>query len=136
MKNSTGPTHDQLQAECWTEAWNHCVKYAPHMLRRFFSVPNSAVGFLGRNKAKQLVSCGLLAGVWDMPVYDDVGATHWIEFKVYGDRISDDQKKFRTAMLPLGNQFFYEVRSVERFLTIFVSIVNRNVEILKGFEYK
>jgi hypothetical protein len=129
-------THDQLQAECWTMAWNHCVKNAPHMLRRFFSVPNSAVGFLGRKKAKQLQSCGLLAGVWDMPVYDDVGATHWIEFKVGSDQVSDDQKKFMTAMLPLGNQFFYEVRDTEQFFTIFTAIVNRNVEILKRLEYK
>lgn len=129
-------THDQLQSACWTQAWNYCVKYAPHMLRRFFSVPNSAAGFLGRNKAKQLVSCGLLAGVWDMPVYDAAGATHWIEFKVGDDRISPAQKKFRTAMLPLGNQFFYEVRDVEVFFTIFVAIVDRNIETLNSFMYK
>lgn len=106
------------------------------MLRRFFSVPNSAVGFLGRNKAKQLQACGLLAGVWDMPVYDAAGATHWIEFKVGTDTVSSAQKQFKEAMAALGNQFFYVVKDVNTFFTIFVAIVNRNVEILKGLEYK
>lgn len=128
-------THDQLQSGCWEKAWNYAVTKAPHMLRRFFSVPNSAIGFVGENKARQLVACGLLAGVWDMVVFDDAGACHWIEFKVDGDRISPAQKKFRKAMLPLENNFFYEVREVDKFFMIFVAIVERDFEILNKLMY-
>jgi hypothetical protein len=124
-------THDQLQAKCHAWAWNECVKKWPHMLRRYFSVPNSATGFMGRVKAQQMVALGLVAGVWDMPVYDDRGATHWLEFKVGGDRISDSQWKFYFAMHPLGNQFFYTISDFETFCTIFTAIVENNYESLQ-----
>lgn len=124
-------THDQLQAACWAWAWRTCVTDWPHMLRRFFSVPNSAAGYLGKIKTGQLRACGLLPGVWDMPVYDDVGATHWIEFKIAGDEISADQWKFYYAMHPMGNQFFYEIRDFETFCAIFTAIVENNTGFLQ-----
>lgn len=133
--------HDQLQAACWAWAWQNSVKRWPHMLRRFFSIPNSATGFLGRNKAMQLRACGLLAGVWDMPIYDATGACHWVEFKVGKDRVqvgdaSDDQWKFYLAMQPLGKHFFYEVRDFESFCTIFTAIVEKNEGILVEMRVK
>lgn len=134
-------THDQLQAACWAWAWNAAVTQWPHMLYRFFSIPNSATGFLGRNKTMQLRACGLLAGVWDMPVYDAVGATHWLEFKVGKDTVAvgdptDAQWRFYLAMQPLGNQFFYEVRDFESFCTIFTAIAEKNTNILQSFQIK
>lgn len=129
-------THDQLQAACWAWAWQQSVKQWPWMLRRFFSIPNSATGFMGRNKTMQLRACGLLSGVWDMPVYDQRGATHWLEFKIGSDRVkvcdaNDDQWKFYLAMQPLGNQFFYEVRDFETFCIIFTAIAQNNQEALQ-----
>jgi hypothetical protein len=106
------------------------------MQYRFFSVPNSAVGFLGPKKAKQLQSCGLVAGVWDMPIFDSNGACHWIEFKVGKDTVSPAQKKFRTAMLPLGNQFFYVVHEdVNLFWEIFTNIAHMNIQSLLKLQY-
>jgi hypothetical protein len=123
-------THDQLQAACHAWAWNTY----PHMRRRYYSVPNSATGFMGRIKAQQQVALGLIAGVWDMPVYDDQGAAHWIEFKVDGDSISDSQWKFYRAMQPLGNQFFYEVREICNFQLIFGAIATNKQEILQKIQ--
>lgn len=129
-------THDQLQAQCWAWAWRACVQNWPHMLRRFFSVPNSAAGFLGPRKAGQMAACGMLAGVWDMPIYDDRGATHWVEFKVGKDKVSDAQKKFRTAMLPLGNQFFYVIHEdFNLFCRIFTAIVTKDDLTLQELSY-
>lgn len=106
------------------------------MLRRYFSVPNSSMGFMGMVKAKQLEACGAIAGVWDMPVFDDLGACHWIEFKVGADTVSKPQKKFMSSMLPLGNQFFYVVHeNVEVFICIFTAIVTKDDRTLKELMY-
>lgn len=123
-------THDQLQAACHAWAWNAY----PHMRRRYFSVPNSATGFMGRIKAQQLVALGLIAGVWDMPVIGSGGAVHWIEFKIDGDHISDSQWKFYNAVQPLGNHFFYEVREICKFQLIFEAIANNLQETLQKMQ--
>jgi len=130
-------THDQLQSECWEKAWNHAVTQAPHMLRRFFAIPNSSMGFLGMIKAKQLESCGALGGVWDMVAFGDEATIHWIEFKVGRDTISDAQKKFKAAILKSGGKnYFYEVRDVNTFCSIFTAIVELDFEILNKLMYK
>lgn len=130
-------THDQLQAACWAWAWRTSVQQWPHMLRRFFSVPNSAAGFLGPVKAGQMAACGMLAGVWDFQVFDDWGRVHWIEFKVGKDRVSDKQKLFRRAMIPIGTNFFYVVHDdIQKFQRIFTAIVTKEDVTLKELEYK
>lgn len=131
-------THDQLQSTCFLWAWNLSQSDGPypHMCYRFFSVPNSAAGYLGAKKAKQLQACGLVAGVWDMPIFDSYGACHWIEFKVGKDTVSLAQKKFRNAMLPLGNHFFYVVHEDPNiFSEIFTNIATDKIQSLLKFQY-
>ncbi len=91
---------------------------------------------MGMIKAKQLESCGALAGVWDFVVFDVDGNTHWLEFKIGKDKISAAQKKFRSALLPGGKNFFYEVRDESKFWHIFESIVERDFETLNKLIYR
>lgn len=142
QRNAAGQTHNQLQSECWKWA---CKAYHPFIYRRLITIPNDMhAGNIAR--WKQYEALGVTPGVWDsclnwfeqILMYDESGpfakrtipATHWFEFKVGTDELSNAQKKFRTTMLPLGHKF-YVVSEEEEFRTILISIVEPTLHIAK-----
>jgi hypothetical protein len=136
-------THDQLQAGCYKEA---CQLYHPLLIRRLISVPNDMAGG-NVVRARHYQAIGVTAGVWDMQLNwfelleyiapDDIPepvriipATHWFEFKVGRDVLSEKQKKFRKTMLPL-NHTFYVIHTKETFLEQLKLIVEPTLHIAK-----
>lgn len=140
--NNAGQSHNQLQAACFKAA---CQAYHPFLYRRLIMIPNDAAK-ANKRLAKELQALGLTPGVWDMCLhwfnysfaetdYDQltplvIPATHWFEFKVGSDDLSDAQKEFRNIFLPLGHKF-YIIREEEEFKSILKSIVEPTLHIAK-----
>lgn len=140
-QNSSGQSHNQLQAACFKTA---CQAYHPFLYRRLIMIPNDAARE-NKRLAAQLQALGLTPGVWDMCLHwfeeleNPEGsycagslfpAIHWFEFKVGSDDLSDAQKEFRNIFLPLGHKF-YIIREEEEFKSILKSIVEPKLHIAK-----
>lgn len=135
--NAAGQTHDQLQSACFVNA---CRLYFPYLDQRLICIPNDMhAGNVAR--WKQYEAIGVTPGVWDMQLlwiaqYNAVGspvitqATHWFEFKVGPDQLSDKQKLFALRMGKIGHKF-YVINEEEEFIQIIKTIVEPTLPIAK-----
>jgi len=135
--NAAGQTHDQLQSECWKRASR---LYFPYLDQRLICIPNDMhAGNVAR--WKQYEALGVTPGVWDMVLHwfnyhNVVGspiiypATHWFEFKVGRDDLSDKQILFQWRMAKLGHKF-YVIRMEDEFMEVVKTIVEPTLHIAK-----
>lgn len=139
--NAAGQTHDQLQSECWKRATR---LYFPYLDQRLVCIPNDMhAGNVAR--WKQYEALGVTPGVWDMQlvwiaetVQPDaptcapliLPVTHWFEFKVGKDNLSDKQRLFALRMGKIGH-CFHVISEVEQFMSALEIIIKPTLHIAK-----
>lgn len=123
-------THDKLQQSCFVWLWNN----EQPLRRLFWSTFNDIkqvekiIGNIG-NKKRSIVlshmkSLGMVKGVVDFMFYFS-GALYIMDFKVKGDRLSNEQRAFIKAIEGQGGKF-YEIESLEQFKKIIYEIIGNN----------
>lgn len=83
-------THDQLQAKCFQYTWNHYPNKRYLCWMNLNNIP-SLRGAQLRKELTKLKAIGLVKGVADLSVVDNLGTFHAIEFKVGADKQSKQQ---------------------------------------------
>lgn len=120
-------THDQLQHKCFDWLWNA----HPELRRLFWGTFNdiktveAIIGNIG-NKRRSIIlskmkSLGMVKGIVDFMFYYN-NTLHVMDFKVEGDRLSEEQKDHIAQVEKQGGKG-YEIRSLEEFQEIILRIV-------------
>lgn len=124
MNQKSEVTHDRLQSQCFLWAWNTYPQIRPLL----FMVPNEQ-GLLSyfptafkMQYISQLRSLGLVKGVWDLLFYWK-GILYAFDVKVGKDRLSNEQKAFRDAVVKNGGKC-EEIGDFQQFQLIFKQILS------------
>ena len=114
----------QLQAECFQWAWNYypetrlCLWHVTNEMKPYPTEQHAAF----KTRIAKAKAAGLVPGVFDLHFFWDK-EFHVFELKVEYNKLSDSQIKFQAKMI-LHGAFTYEIRELETFQRIFLTIIN------------
>ena len=109
--------HNRLQQQCWVHLWNTY----PESRYSCWHTKNEDIPDKSETKKEYIIrrsqdkAIGLLPGVYDLVLYWK-GVLHIFDIKVGKDKFSEQQLRFRDAIIKQGGKD-YEIKLLEDFIT-------------------